>query len=72
MVRPAASFYAFFKVDGVDDTVQFCKDVLLKTNVGLAPGEAFGPGGEGCIRLCFANAADRLSEAMSRLLPMLR
>lgn len=72
MVRPQASFYAFFRVEGIGDTVQFCKDVLLKTNVGLAPGEAFGPGGEGCIRLCFANSAERLSQAMERLLPVLR
>ncbi|MCC6468933.1 MAG: pyridoxal phosphate-dependent aminotransferase [Alphaproteobacteria bacterium] len=72
MVRPQASFYAFFKVDGIGDTVQFCKHVLMKANVGLAPGEAFGPGGEGCIRLCYANSAERLSEAMGRLLPLLR
>ncbi len=72
IVRPQASFYAFFKVEGIGDTVRFCKDVLLKTNVGLAPGEAFGPGGEGCIRLCFANSPGRLSEAMARLLPLLQ
>ena len=72
MVRPEASIYAFFKVDGVTDTVQFCKDILTRAGVGLAPGEAFGPGGEGCVRLCFANSAPRLSEAMERLMPMLR
>ena len=72
MTRPEAAFYAFFKVDGVTDTVQFCKELLLKTDVGLAPGAAFGPGGEGCVRLCFANAPELLSEAMRRIGPELR
>lgn len=72
MVRPEASIYAFFKVAGVTDTVQFCKDILTKAGVGLAPGEAFGPGGDGCVRLCFANSAPRLSQAMERLLPLFR
>ncbi|MGQ0677882.1 MAG: pyridoxal phosphate-dependent aminotransferase [Rhodospirillales bacterium] len=69
--RPEAAFYAFFKVAGVADTVKFCKDLLRKADVGLAPGDAFGPGGEGCVRLCFANAPERLSEAMRRLMPEL-
>ena len=72
IVRPEASFYAFFHIDGVADTVQFCKDLLFKADVGLAPGEAFGPGGEGCVRLCYANAPGRLSQAMERMLPLLR
>jgi len=71
LARPEAAFYAFFKVAGVADTVRFCKDVLLKADVGLAPGDAFGPGGEGCVRLCFANSPQRLSEAMRRLTPLL-
>ena len=71
LARPEAAFYAFFKVAGVKDTVQFCKDLLLKTDVGLAPGDAFGPGGEGCVRLCFANAPERLSQAMERIMPTL-
>jgi aspartate/methionine/tyrosine aminotransferase len=71
LARPEAAFYAFFKVAGVADTVRFCKDVLLKADVGLAPGDAFGPGGEGCVRLCFANSPGRLSEAMRRLTPLL-
>jgi aspartate/methionine/tyrosine aminotransferase len=71
LARPESAFYAFFKVAGVTDTVGFCKDLLLKTDVGLAPGEAFGPGGEGCVRLCFANSPERLSEAMRRIAPAL-
>lgn len=71
MARPEAAFYAFFKVADVTDTVRFCKDLLLKTDVGLAPGDAFGPGGEGCVRLCFANSPALLSKAMDRIMPAL-
>jgi hypothetical protein len=39
--------------------------------VGLAPGSAFGPGGEGHLCHCFASSPDRLSQAMDRLEPAL-
>ena len=51
---PRAAFYAFFAVDGMGDSFSFALDVLHKTGVGLAPGAAFGPEGEGYLRLCFA------------------
>jgi aspartate/methionine/tyrosine aminotransferase len=42
-----------------------------ETRVGLAPGSAFGPGGDGHLRLCFAASPERLSQAMDRLEPAL-
>jgi bifunctional pyridoxal-dependent enzyme with beta-cystathionase and maltose regulon repressor activities len=33
----------------------------------LAPGEAFGPGGQGNVRLCFASSAARLSKGLDRI-----
>ena len=42
-----------------------------ETGVGLAPGSAFGPGGEGYLRLCFASSSERLVAAMHRLRPAL-
>ncbi|MCA0249047.1 MAG: pyridoxal phosphate-dependent aminotransferase [Proteobacteria bacterium] len=65
--RPEAAFYAFFSVDGVTDTLAFCKTLAKKYKVGLAPGEAFGPGGQGNIRLCFASSAERLSKGLDRI-----
>lgn len=65
--RPEAAFYAFFSVDGVTDTLGFCKTLAKKYKVGLAPGEAFGPGGQGNIRLCFASSAERLSKGLDRI-----
>jgi len=67
---PEAAFYAFFKVDGVTDSLEFAREILNKTGVGLAPGAAFGRSGEGYLRLCFAASPDVLSQAMDKLEPM--
>ncbi|MFN8758498.1 MAG: pyridoxal phosphate-dependent aminotransferase [Tagaea sp.] len=72
MARPQAAFYAFFQVEGMTDSVAFCKRVVREANVGLAPGRAFGPEGEGWIRLCFAISHAKLAEALDRLEPMLK
>ncbi len=69
--RPEGAFYAFFAVDGMEDSLAKCKEILLQSHVGLAPGAAFGPQGEGFIRLCFAQSLDRLNDAMNRLEPLL-
>lgn len=69
---PEGAFYAFIKVDGMKDSVAFAKEILAKTKVGLAPGAAFGVGGEGHLRLCFAASRDRLAPALERLIPILR
>ena len=69
--RPAGTFYAFFAVDGMRDSVADCQQILQETRVGLAPGSAFGESGEGFIRLCFANSTDVLATALDRLEPFL-
>ena len=71
MARPQGAFYAFFRVDGLRDSMAFAKRLLEETNVGLSPGSAFGPGGEGHMRLCFASSSASLSTAMDRLEPIL-
>ena len=68
---PAAAFYAFFTVEGVDDSFAFARRLLDESGVGLAPGAAFGPEGEGYLRLCFAADADRLERALRRMKPLL-
>jgi aspartate aminotransferase len=65
--RPEAAFYSFFSVDGVSDTMAFCKKLAKEYKVGLAPGEAFAAGGQGNIRLCFASSAERLSKGLDRI-----
>ena len=68
---PAGAFYSFFAVDGLDDSRAFAKRLLAETGVGLAPGSAFGPGGEGHMRLCFTSSPERLTQAMDRIAPLL-
>ena len=67
ILRPAGSFYSFFRVEGVDDSLAFAKRILVDTGVGLAPGSAFGPGGEGHLRLCFAGSPAHTAAGLDRL-----
>ena len=69
--RPEGAFYAFFAVDGIDDSLAFANRLVAERGVGLAPGRAFGPEGEGWLRLCFAAEAATLTEALDRLEPAL-
>lgn len=64
---PDGAFYLFFSVDGIDDTRRFALDLVRETGVGLAPGSAFGPGGEKYVRLCYARAQEQLEEAVQRI-----
>jgi len=65
--KPDGAFYLFPKVAGVTDSFDFCKRLLMDTKVGLAPGVAFGKGGEGSVRICYAAERQIVQEAMARL-----
>ncbi|CAD7034217.1 pyridoxal phosphate-dependent aminotransferase [Pseudorhizobium endolithicum] len=67
-LKPEGALYAFLKVDGIADSRQAALDIVDKVQVALAPGSAFGPGGELFLRACFLRdrltverAADRLA-----------
>ena len=62
-----AAFYAMFSVDGVTDTLAFCKRAVHEARIGMAPGTSFGAGAEGLIRLCYAKTPKLLNEGMDRL-----
>jgi aspartate/methionine/tyrosine aminotransferase len=64
---PEGAFYVFPRIDGLTDSFAFCKRLLEETHVGLAPGVAFGPGGEGSVRICYAAGRDVLEPALERL-----
>jgi aspartate aminotransferase len=70
--RPQGAFYLFPRIEDLTDSFDFCRRLLLETKVGLAPGIAFGAGGETSVRICYA--ADRcvLEPAMERLERFLR
>jgi aspartate/methionine/tyrosine aminotransferase len=65
--QPKGAFYLFPKIEGLTDSFEFCKRLLIETRVGLAPGMAFGAGGEGSIRICYAADRGVLEPAMDRL-----
>lgn len=65
--EPEGAFYLFPRIDGLTDSFAFCKRLLLETQVGLAPGVAFGDGGEGSVRICYAVEKPILEQAMERL-----
>jgi aspartate/methionine/tyrosine aminotransferase len=64
---PSGTMYAFFKVDGVKDSLAFCKELVRDVGLGLAPGSAFGPEGEGYVRWCFAASEEKLADGVARL-----
>jgi aspartate aminotransferase len=65
--RPEGAFYLFPRIEGMTDSFEFCKRLLVEKRVGLAPGVAFGAGGEGSIRICYAADREVLEPAMERL-----
>ena len=70
--KPDGAFYLFPRIDGMTDSFDFCRRLLEETRVGLAPGVAFGEGGEGSIRICYAAEPSILEPAMERLTKFLR
>ena len=64
---PAGAFYAFIGIDGLADSMDLARRLVLRHGVAVAPGSAFGPGGEGHLRLCFAQRPERLARAVQRL-----
>ena len=64
---PDGAFYLFPKIKGLTDSFDFCWRLLHETKVGMAPGVAFGSGGEGSVRICYAAEREILEPAMERL-----
>ena len=66
-IEPQGAFYCLFRVEGIKDSLSLAKDLCQKAKVGLAPGIAFGPDVEGCLRLCYAQPPEVLNTAFDRL-----
>ncbi|MGH8676384.1 MAG: pyridoxal phosphate-dependent aminotransferase [Burkholderiales bacterium] len=64
---PSGTMYAFFRVAGMSDSLAFCKKLVRTARLGLAPGSAFGPQGEGFVRWCFASSEERIAQGVERL-----
>lgn len=66
--EPKGAFYMFpcIRKTGLSSE-DFCERFLLEEKVAVIPGGAFGSGGEGFVRMCYASSIDNISEALNRL-----
>ena len=66
--EPRGAFYMFPKIGGYGLTSdQFCTRFLQEEKVAIIPGTAFGPGGEGYTRICYASSVENIETALERL-----
>ena len=66
--EPKGAFYMFPSIQSTGMTsAEFCERFLMEEHVAAIPGTAFGAGGEGFVRMCYASSLANLSEAMDRL-----
>jgi aspartate/methionine/tyrosine aminotransferase len=73
VATPEGGMYAFFRVDGRNDSLAFAKHLVSAVGLGLAPGAAFGEEAEGWLRWCFASKDPaRLTHGVQRLAKALR
>jgi aminotransferase len=66
--EPRGAFYAFpnIRASGMDDDT-FAETLLREESVAVVPGNAFGPGGDGFVRACYATEYSRIEEALVRM-----
>lgn len=66
--EPRGAFYAFPNVSasGMDENT-FAERLLAEEKVAVVPGTAFGPGGEGFVRCCYATSYEKIEEALARM-----
>jgi aspartate/methionine/tyrosine aminotransferase len=70
---PDGSMYLFFRIPGAsDDSLAYAKRLVTEVGLGLAPGVAFGPEGEGYLRWCFAATEGLIERGVERLAQFLR
>ena len=72
-LMPGGAFYAFPNITGTGfSSEEFSHFALHEAGVATCPGNYFGTAGEGHVRLCFANSAENIAEAISRIKQALR
>ena len=66
-IKPNGAYFVFPKIENVKDSFSFALELLDKIQVAVVPGVAFGPNGEGHIRLSFGRTEDNINKAFDRL-----
>ena len=71
--EPRGAFYAFPSIQSTGlSSEEFCERFLMEKSVAVIPGTAFGEGGEGFVRICYASSIERITEALSRMREFLK
>ena len=71
--KPEGAFYVFPSIKNTGyDSIEFAMELLKKKKVAVVPGTAFGPSGEGYIRISYASSFDNLKEAVARISGLLK
>ncbi|ERM92466.1 aminotransferase [Caldanaerobacter subterraneus subsp. yonseiensis KB-1] len=66
--EPKGAFYIFPSIKKTGMTSQeFCEKLLKEEKVAVVPGDAFGPSGEGFIRVSYAYSIDKIARALERI-----
>ena len=63
--------YAFFRIKGLANSLDFCKQLVREARVGLAPGSAFGDEAPEFLRWCIASDPAKLEDGLSRFVSYL-
>lgn len=65
---PKGAFYVFPNITGFKmSSAEAAEYILEKTHVVTSPGSAFGPDGEGHIRICYASKYENIAQALERM-----
>ena len=66
--EPRGAFYAFPSIAPTGlDSVTFSERLLQEERVAVVPGNAFGQGGEGYVRACYATSYEQIERALERI-----
>jgi aminotransferase len=66
--EPRGAFYAFPSIarTGMSDD-EFAERLLMEERVAVVPGNAFGEGGAGYVRMCYAQSYEKIEQALERI-----
>ena len=70
--EPDGAFYLFPKIEGLTDSFEFCRRLLMETRSASRRAWRSAQGGEGSVRICYAADRSILEPAMERLARYLR
>lgn len=71
-VRPRGAFYLMVDTSPAGDSLEFAQRLLREERVATVPGSAFGPGGEGMVRVSLASSKENLELGLKALSACLR